>query len=696
MRRLEECSHAWTWMSCVLWLSVSVTTLPTGAYPELTVSGCFNQSSKTLTMTCDPGHMIRVLSAYYGHSESGQCSGQPRDCTMELPDTERYPCVGQHMCEVNLPSGWRGKYMRACQRDSTFMQLHYQCVPESDVMDICSHSVITKQMGFIQSPRYPHNYPNNQRCTLAIRLPDRNQRLHLYIIDMNLQKNDTDCADWLHTFDGYRSNTVCSSRVRHHLLTTLENHLVVEFQSDASVRQKGFWLYYEAVPYKYTRFHPGPSDHTVSTPRVWSVKPTDKGSFKLNQSRDATQNKTGGDIWHHVSFLFQSRFQSVLLVGSILMIILIISIVVLCLLIFKRQESMCVLAASFSCTSPTETEPSPLATRKVHNYTNSGIQQSLAQEILQSLTQGILQSLTQGILQSLTQGILQSLAQGILQSLTQGILQSLTQGILQSLTQGILQSLTQGILQSMTHWILQSLTQGILQSLTQGILQSLTQGILQSLTQGILQSLTQGILQLLAQGILQSLTQGILQSLTQGILQSLIKGILQPLTQGILQSLAQGILQSRAQGILQSLAQGILQSLTQEILQSLTQGILQSLTQGILQSLTQGILQSLTQGILQSLIQEILQSLTQGILQSLAQGILQSLTHGILQSLTQGILQLLTQGIQQSLTQGILQSLTQGIVQSLTQGILQSMTQGILQSLTTVMCICCQHDPLET
>ena len=99
------------------------------AYTEKTISGCFDQLDKTLTMTCDPGHMVRVLSAYYGHSESGHCSGQARDCVMELTDAESYSCVGQRECEVNLPSGRWGKYMRACQCYSTYMQLHYECVP---------------------------------------------------------------------------------------------------------------------------------------------------------------------------------------------------------------------------------------------------------------------------------------------------------------------------------------------------------------------------------------------------------------------------------------------------------------------------------------------------------------------------------------------------------------------------------------
>ena len=106
------------------------------AYTEKTVSGCFDQLDKTLTMTCDPGHMVRVLNAYYGHSESGQCSGQTRDCVMELADRESYSCVGQRVCEVNLPSGRRGAYMRACQRRSTYMQLHYECVP-GKIRHIC-------------------------------------------------------------------------------------------------------------------------------------------------------------------------------------------------------------------------------------------------------------------------------------------------------------------------------------------------------------------------------------------------------------------------------------------------------------------------------------------------------------------------------------------------------------------------------
>ena len=38
-----------------------------------------------------------------------------------------------------------------------------------------------------------------------------------------------------------------------------------------------------------------------------------------------------------------------------------------------RPESTCILAASFSCTSPPATKPSPLTTRKALNYTDTGV-----------------------------------------------------------------------------------------------------------------------------------------------------------------------------------------------------------------------------------------------------------------------------------------------------------------------------------
>ena len=64
-----------------------------------------------------------------------------------------------------------------------------------------------------------------------------------------------------------------------------------------------------ALPYKPTMLDRSRPDHTVITPQVWSVQPTDKGSFTLNQSRGATQDNSGSNVWHHVSYLFHSRLQ---------------------------------------------------------------------------------------------------------------------------------------------------------------------------------------------------------------------------------------------------------------------------------------------------------------------------------------------------------------------------------------------------
>ena len=47
----------------------------------------------------------------------------------------------------------------------------------------------------------------------------------------------------------------------------------------------------------------------VKPSQMGSVQPTERPSFKLNQSRGTTEVETGSDIWHHASNLFHTRLQ---------------------------------------------------------------------------------------------------------------------------------------------------------------------------------------------------------------------------------------------------------------------------------------------------------------------------------------------------------------------------------------------------
>lgn len=127
--------------------------------------------------------------------------------------------------------------------------LPFPCHTASSVVDICNPNVkllTDVQSGYIATPRYPNNYPNNKNCSVTVSTPYRGrQRLRVYIIDLMLEKNDTDCADWLHVFDGHRGATYCSTRARTEPLYQMDNKVDIVFHSNGRNRQKGFWLYYE-------------------------------------------------------------------------------------------------------------------------------------------------------------------------------------------------------------------------------------------------------------------------------------------------------------------------------------------------------------------------------------------------------------------------------------------------------------------
>lgn len=114
-----------------------------------------------------------------------------------------------------------------------------------ETQNICQSGSITSQRGFISTPRYPNNYPNDEDCLVHI-IVDPSQSINLTIIDMNLEINGTfGCTDWMYAYDAYRSVTLCGRRSNEKVTTLQSNEISIRFQSDRKVNKKGFWVYYE-------------------------------------------------------------------------------------------------------------------------------------------------------------------------------------------------------------------------------------------------------------------------------------------------------------------------------------------------------------------------------------------------------------------------------------------------------------------
>lgn len=82
-------------------------------------------------------------------------------------------------------------------------------------------------------------------CNLTLVAPHDDQRLKLFVIDLNLEPNGTACSDWLQVFDGFQSNTLCGQRTRYWLRNSTQRTMHIHFNSDGRRQEKGFWLYYE-------------------------------------------------------------------------------------------------------------------------------------------------------------------------------------------------------------------------------------------------------------------------------------------------------------------------------------------------------------------------------------------------------------------------------------------------------------------
>ena len=154
----------------------------------------------------------------------------------------------------------------------------YACVvcAEAEVNDICGSELeILGQFGYIKTPHYPANYPDNVDCNVTVRTPHAEQRVELHIIDLTLEQEHTGCADWLEIFDGHRSKTMCGTRSRQVAFTSITNVVTVKFRSSSTEQRKGFWLMYKGRRRRGYRFTPEGVVQTIDSRRFVSKSARD-------------------------------------------------------------------------------------------------------------------------------------------------------------------------------------------------------------------------------------------------------------------------------------------------------------------------------------------------------------------------------------------------------------------------------------
>lgn len=122
--------------------------------------------------------------------------------------------------------------MKLLQFDNLF-------VTENRLTNICRHTTYTTSSGHLTSPKFPDVYPNRRNCTCQL----TGSRMLIGTAFLLVKSNEL-CRDWL-------SLKVDSGpAVKHcgfipHSQHVTGNMAVVNFRSDQSEREMGFWVYFQ-------------------------------------------------------------------------------------------------------------------------------------------------------------------------------------------------------------------------------------------------------------------------------------------------------------------------------------------------------------------------------------------------------------------------------------------------------------------
>ncbi|VDP02427.1 unnamed protein product [Soboliphyme baturini] len=123
---------------------------------------------------------------------------------------------------------------------------------ESCINATCS-SEMGPTSGFMESPNYPQNYPDDITCKWLIKAPKK-RRILIFVIDLHLA--DDNCGDYLvmrRNKSPYSPVTfeACTSRAHPIVFTARTRRLWVEFHSDHANSLQGFHMRYVFYEDKY-------------------------------------------------------------------------------------------------------------------------------------------------------------------------------------------------------------------------------------------------------------------------------------------------------------------------------------------------------------------------------------------------------------------------------------------------------------
>ena len=112
---------------------------------------------------------------------------------------------------------------------------------QTEITDICSSGTFMATEGFIRSPNYPANYPNNRNCNCNLTTTEEST-LSVTILDMSTNDKGSCRSDKV----VIAGTTFCGSANRiGQEVSSGSNHLGLKFQSNKKGTASGFWVQYK-------------------------------------------------------------------------------------------------------------------------------------------------------------------------------------------------------------------------------------------------------------------------------------------------------------------------------------------------------------------------------------------------------------------------------------------------------------------
>lgn len=237
---------------CVSFLAIVVETASQDALKYQQGSQCFNvRGVPTLQLQCSGNDLIRVTQSFYGVvTGSSNASSSVQSCSyvakenhcIQLSDMSQN-CNGRTRCSVFVSN----PFLVTCLAYATYMQVNYTCVPRSQIYDVCEQVILSSTHGYIRSPNYPDSpYGSNRDCKCTLQTKDR--YVVLNILDLNINgtaKKPATCTNDYLAITGQAKK--CGQLSADSVPQRIEyggGKLTVQFKSDNTVEGRGFWLDY--------------------------------------------------------------------------------------------------------------------------------------------------------------------------------------------------------------------------------------------------------------------------------------------------------------------------------------------------------------------------------------------------------------------------------------------------------------------